>query len=133
MDILKLNGTDKKLYSLVAPLVMNAEVLKQNNGYPFKTSDAHTWFLAMEKKRVVGFLPFVYKGKNKIYIDNYYIKGDDPTIIKALTEAIIGDYSPETDVTVLAHKRHVKMFGQNGFISTKQWKNYESMKYEHTI
>ena len=41
IQIMKLNGTDKQLYKLVAPLVMDPEVLKMNNNYPFKTTDMY--------------------------------------------------------------------------------------------
>ena len=36
IQIVQLHGTDKKLYELVAPLVMSPEVLKQNYNYPFR-------------------------------------------------------------------------------------------------
>ena len=35
MKIMTLQGTDKLLYELVAPLVMNPAILRQNNNYPF--------------------------------------------------------------------------------------------------
>ena len=35
MNILKLQGLDGRLFDLVAPLVMNPAVLRQNNNYPF--------------------------------------------------------------------------------------------------
>ena len=35
VQIIQLQGTDKRLYELVAPLVMNPEILKQNYNYPF--------------------------------------------------------------------------------------------------
>lgn len=130
MDILKLKGTDKKLYDLVAPLVMDMEVLKQNNGYPFKTSEAHTWYLAIDKKQVVGFLPFVYKGKDRIYIDNYYIKSDETKVLDTLLDAVTDAYYPDKEVTALVHKRHVNIFEENHFVSIKKWKNYDTMSYE---
>ena len=43
MKIMTLQGTDKLLYELVAPLVMNPAILRQNNNYPFKTSRSHVW------------------------------------------------------------------------------------------
>ena len=39
VQIIQLQGTDKRLYELVAPLVMNPEILKQNYNYPFRTSE----------------------------------------------------------------------------------------------
>ena len=50
-QIIELNGTEKRLYQLVAPLVMNPKVLKQNNNYPFRTSENFKWFVAVEGKK----------------------------------------------------------------------------------
>ena len=74
MEITKLDGTDERLYPLVGPLVMNPKVLKQNNNYPFRTSESYTWYIAREEKRVVGFVPLEQK-KNGYVINNYYIEG----------------------------------------------------------
>ena len=57
IQIVQLHGTDKKLYELVAPLVMSPEVLKQNYNYPFRTSEEYEWFVALDNKHVVGFVP----------------------------------------------------------------------------
>lgn len=46
MNILKLQGLDGRLFDLVAPLVMNPAVLRQNNNYPFKTTRNHVWYIA---------------------------------------------------------------------------------------
>ena len=56
-QIIELQGTEKRLYQLVAPLVMNPEVLKQNYNYPFRTSESFVWFVAVDGKEVVGFIP----------------------------------------------------------------------------
>jgi hypothetical protein len=45
IQIVQLHGTDKKLYELVAPLVMSPEVLKQNYNYPFRTSESTSGLL----------------------------------------------------------------------------------------
>lgn len=51
MNILKLQGLDGRLFDLVAPLVMNPAVLRQNNNYPFKT-----------RVTMSGTLPWMSKG-----------------------------------------------------------------------
>ena len=53
MNILKLQGLDGRLFDLVAPLVMNPAVLRQNNNYPFKTTRNHVWYIAMDEQRVL--------------------------------------------------------------------------------
>jgi hypothetical protein len=70
MKIMTLQGTDKLLYELVAPLVMNPAILRQNNNYPFKTSRSHVWYIAFHETAVVGFMP-VKKGHIYYSIDNF--------------------------------------------------------------
>ena len=48
MEILCLKGTDKRMYELVAPLIMNPAIIRQNNNYPFKTTDHYLWYIAKE-------------------------------------------------------------------------------------
>ncbi|MDE5701140.1 MAG: hypothetical protein K2I15_01695, partial [Bacteroides sp.] len=87
-QIIELNGTEKRLYQLVAPLVMNPKVLKQNNNYPFRTSENFKWFVAVEGKKVVGFLPLEHK-KSEAIINNYYVKDNNTEVLKALLEKVI--------------------------------------------
>ena len=75
-QIIELQGTEKRLYQLVAPLVMNPEVLKQNYNYPFRTSESFVWFVAVDGKEVVGFIPLEYK-KWEAVINNYYIRNNN--------------------------------------------------------
>ena len=127
MNIVILQGTDKKLYEFVAPLVMNPAVLRQNNNYPFKTSSKYIWYIAIEKEQTIGFMPVKKTPTGNYLIDNYYIKGDNTTILYRLLVKIIEDRQGELWATV--HKRHVKQFIQNGFLTHIEWKNYEKMLY----
>ena len=65
-QIVELKGTEKRLYQLVAPLVMNPVVLKQNYNYPFRTSENFIWFIAVEGKEIVGFIPLEHKKSEAI-------------------------------------------------------------------
>ena len=116
MKIMTLQGTDKLLYELVAPLVMNPAILRQNNNYPFKTSRSHVWYIAFHETAVVGFMP-VKKGHLYYSIDNYFVSGDDPSVLSELLEEVI------------KHKRHVKVFSQKKFQTCVEWKNYDKMHY----
>jgi hypothetical protein len=50
------NMTDR-LYGLVAPFVMNPEVIRQNDGYPLYNTGDHVWYIAITGRRLVrGFL-----------------------------------------------------------------------------
>lgn len=55
--VVKMAGTSPELYSCIAPLVMNPEVIKYNHDYPFKTSESFVWFVAFsdEDNHVLGF------------------------------------------------------------------------------
>lgn len=131
MDTISLKGTDKRLYELVAPLVMNPAILRQNNNYPFKTSARHEWALAIENGEVVGFMPVKLKNEGGD-IDNYYISGDRSDIIDALLGQVLANGRLSVDLTALVHKRHVADFARNGFSTVKEWKNYDKMQYDST-
>ena len=47
MKIEILGGTSPRLYKLVAPLVMNAAILRQNNNYPYTTSSLNEWHVVL--------------------------------------------------------------------------------------
>ncbi|MBX9111732.1 hypothetical protein [Parabacteroides johnsonii] len=127
MDIIKINGTDRKLYELVAPLVMNPAILRQNNNYPFKTSLRYRWFIALDNDgSVAGFLP-VRNTTGRPYIDNYYICGDREDTIERLLNAAKEEPEYERTLTALVHKRHVAAFEKNGFTSFLEWKKYHKM------
>ncbi len=78
VQIIQLKGTDnRRLYELfVAPLVMNPEILKQNYNYPFRTSEDFVWFVAVDKRKVIGFIP-VEEKKKECIINNYYIESNN--------------------------------------------------------
>ena len=57
IQIVQLHGTDKKLYELVAPLVMSPEVLKQNYNYPFRFFNFGCLFL--KRKSTSGLLLWI--------------------------------------------------------------------------
>lgn len=129
MKIINLNGTDRKLYELVAPLVMNPAILRQNNNCPFKTSHRYRWFIALDDDGgVAGFLP-VRDAPGRPYIDNYYIRGDREDIITQLLAAAKNEPEYDGTLTALMHKRHVAAFEKNGFRSFLEWKNYDKMDY----
>ena len=88
MEIIRLGGTERRLYELVAPLVMDAAVIRWNNGYPFKTSDEYTWYVARRGRKVCGFMP-VRRDRARSLIDNYYACDDDPQVLAALLAAAV--------------------------------------------
>ena len=128
MNILKLQGLDGRLFDLVAPLVMNPAVLRQNNNYPFKTTRNHVWYIAMDEQRVLGFMPVKMTLTNNC-IDNYYISGDNSSVIEVLLDRIIHDFSSDGSLVAVVHERHVEDFSMKNFIPCVEWKKYVKMSY----
>ena len=127
MNILKLQGLDGRLFDLVAPLVMNPAVLRQNNNYPFKTTRNHVWYIAMDEQRVLGFMPVKMTLTNNC-IDNYYISGDNSSVIEMLLDRIIHDFSSDGSLVAVVHERHVEDFSMKNFIPCVEWKKYVKMR-----
>lgn len=132
IQILQLQGTDKRLYQLVAPLVMNPEVLKQNYNYPFRTSEDYNWFIASESRRVVGFIPVGCK-KYECVINNYYIKGKSNEVLKRLLEKVIAGVDEEKDLTAVCFLEDCDVFKEMGFTEEKVWTRYVKMKREREL
>ena len=124
MNILKLQGLDGRLFDLVAPLVMNPAVLRQNNNYPFKTTRNHVWYIAMDEQRVLGFMPVKMTLTNNC-IDNYYISGDNSSVIEVLVDRIIHDFSSDGSLVAVVHERHVEDFSMKNFIPCVKMRYHE--------
>ena len=128
MNILKLGGLDCRLFELVAPLVMNPAVLRQNNNYPFKTTRKYVWYVAEDGGRVLGFMP-VKMAETNYRVDNYYISGDDSSVMERLLDGVIRDFSFGLPLVTIVHERHVEGFSRKNFISCVEWKRYVKMRY----
>lgn len=62
---------------------MNPDVLSANNNYPFKTTEHYVWFIAVDKKSVVGFMP-VERRRSGCVINNYYVCDDNRETLSLL-------------------------------------------------
>ena len=109
MNIEVLSGIAPRLYELVAPLVMSCSVLRQNNNYPFKTSKHYLWFVAMERDMVIGFIPVEIKS-TCVVINNYYVKGEDNTVLASLINAVLVHFKNISVVRAVAHTRHKETY-----------------------
>ena len=127
VQIIQLQGTDKRLYELVAPLVMNPEILKQNYNYPFRTSEDFVWFVAVDKKKVIGFIPVEEKMKEYV-INNYYIESNNEDTLKLLLEKVISETNTSKELTSVTFMEHSSLFKDLGFSEEKIWTRYVKMK-----
>lgn len=128
IQIVRLKGQDKKLYELVAALVMDPKVLHANNNYPFKTDENFVWFIAVEENKVEGFMPVEQRG-NQAIVNNYYIASKRAEVLPALLQAIIDDYGDSEDwrlssVTLIEDRDE---FVQQGFTIDREWTRYIKM------
>lgn len=126
MNTIKLNGLDKRLYHLVAPLVMDPEVLKANNNYPFKTSHEYTWFILLLGKKVKGFLP-VEERTNKFVINNYYVEQNRTESLGLLLSSVIESLGDKHQLWAVALIQDQAVFEEHGFMVDKEWKLYVKM------
>lgn len=132
MQIIQLKGKDKQLYRLVAPMVMDPEVIRANNNYPFKTGEEYVWFIAILDKEVMGFVPVEQKVGKKAVINNYYVKaeGDErEEILSHLLPAITAEFGSESwllnSITLIQDK---EIFEKFEFTSMdKKWTRYVKM------
>ena len=127
IQIIQLKGTDRRLYELVAPLVMNPDVLKQNYNYPFRTSEDFVWFVAVEKRKVIGFIP-VEEKKKEYVINNYYIKERNVDTLKLLLEKVLEKQGEESSLTAVSFVEDRDVFSELGFLEDKVWTRYVKMK-----
>lgn len=128
MQVIKLNGTEKKLYELVAHLVMDSKVLKQNNNYPFRTSEKFVWYLAIEDEEVIGFIPLECK-KFECVINNYYVKDENLDVLRVLLDEVIAS-TAEKMLTAVVIILHHEAFKEAGFTDEKVWTRYVKMRRE---
>jgi len=131
MRIEKIDGTANRLYRLVASLVMNPEVLRQNNNYPFKTSVDHIWYIAFKGKKVMGFIPLETRNGLGI-INNYYVAGDDSAVLSSMLQEVIRETGERSGLQSVTHIRHLSVFEENGFATVRTWKLYVKMEYRKT-
>jgi hypothetical protein len=122
MKIEKLNGTDKRLYQLIAPFAMNSAVIRQNGGVPITTSDKHIWYVAIDKKKVIGFLSL-----NRSTIKNDYY--NNLKIFEHLLNNLLSDY-PNLTLKYVASIFEMPVVSKLGFTTEKTSTNYFYTKHE---
>lgn len=129
IHIKQLRGTESDLYQLVAPLVMNPTVLKQNNNFPFRTSEKFEWFVGLnDEDHVIGFVPVECRRRGYI-INNYYIENKDAEVLTVLVKKVISVF-PDKELSVVAFRDDENIFHLLGFMPDKQWTRYVKMKKE---
>lgn len=126
--VVKMEGTSPKLYGSVAPLVMNPDVIKYNHNYPFKTNESFVWFVAFQKKKVVGFLPVEIRKKAAV-INNYYVGQDEEEVFKCLLDTVEEAFRDTGKVLeAVVQKIHESYFLAQDFEIERTWSVYFRMK-----
>lgn len=129
IQTITLSGIDERLYRYVAPLVMNPDVIRANNNYPFKTTEEFTWFIATEGESVCGFVPVEKRGSEAI-INNYYAtdRHREEIFRKLLPEIIstFAGYYRLLSVTLIGDR---DLFEKHGFVVVKEWRRYLKMTH----
>lgn len=126
--VVKMAGTSPELYSCIAPLVMNPEIIKYNHNYPFKTSESFVWFVAFSANQVVGFFPVEIRKKSLI-INNYYVSKDNEDVFLNLLKAVMHEFWLEGKILeAVVQKPHESYFLAQGFEIERAWSFYLKMK-----
>ena len=126
--VVKMAGTSPELYSCIAPLVMNPEIIKYNHNYPFKTSESFVWFVASSEEQVVGFFPVEVRKKSAV-INNYYVSNNDEDVFLSLLEAVINEFmGAGKELEAVVQKPHESYFRTQGFEIVRAWSLYLKMK-----
>ncbi len=129
--VVKMAGTSPELYSCIAPLVMNPEIIKYNHNYPFKTSESFVWFVASSEEQVVGFFPVEVRKKSAV-INNYYVSNNDEDVFLSLLEAVINEFmGAEKVLEAVVQKPHESYFRTQGFEIVRAWSLYLKMKKKY--
>lgn len=129
IEIKQLHGTEEELYRLVAPLVMDPVVLKQNYNFPFRTSARFEWFVGMnEAGEVLGFVPVECK-RGEAVINNYYVKGKNQDVLTLLLVRVSEAFQDRYLVAV-SFREDEETFACLGFILEKAWTRYVKMRKE---
>lgn len=126
--VVKMAGTSPELYSCIAPLVMNPEIIKYNHNYPFKTSESFVWFVASSEEQVVGFFPVEVRKKSAV-INNYYVEEDAKDVFLSLLEAVTNEFlTTGKELEAVVQKPHESYFRTQGFEIVRAWSLYLKMK-----
>lgn len=128
IKIIQVNGTDKQLYELVAPLVMDPKVIQYNQNYPFKTGEQFVWFIALSDDEIIGFIPLEQRNQQWV-INNYYVNPNQESKgFKVLLKAISKFDRGKKRLTAIVQTNHKAYFSEQGFEITKEWKVYLKME-----
>ena len=128
--VIKMAGTSPELYSCVAPLVMNPEIIKYNHNYPFKTGESFVWFVAFADDGNHVFRLFSCGNTEKsAIINNYYVEEDTKDVFLSLLEAVTNEFlSTEKELEAVVQKPHESYFRTQGFEIVRAWSLYLKMK-----
>lgn len=128
IQTIQLQGTEPQLYQLLAPLVMDPDVLRKNNNYPFKTTPDYIWFVAMDEQRVLGFMPVEKRYSHLGVINNYYADEREEEVLMQLITAVISAFGDEKELHSVTLTKHLSIFTSCGFKIEKEWKRYIKMR-----
>ena len=118
----KIWGTDHRLYELIAPFVMNPEVIRLNGGYPFKNTEDHLWYISIKGKNMVtGFISIV---NNRLCNDFTW---QDKDVLKQLLERVFNDIEKGTLITFVADNTDMGLLEEMGFSMEKEGTKYFKM------
>lgn len=111
---------------------MDPDVIRANNNYPFKTNEDFVWYIAIDNREVVGFVPIEQKSGKKAVINNYYVAAVDEQrkdILSHSAISIVTAFIPEgwtlDSVTLIQDQETFEKFEFTSM--DKKWTRYVKM------
>ncbi len=121
----KILGTDRRLYELIGPFVMNPEVIRLNGGYPFKNTEDHLWYISIKGKNMVtGFISVVETSNIKICNDFTW---QDYNLLERLIREALSDMEKGMRVSFIADAEDIPVLEKLGFTVKAKGVKYSKM------
>lgn len=122
MAIEKIFGYEQRVYQLIAPFIMNPEVIRLNGGYPFKNSEDHVWYVCIDKENMVR--GFISVFNNKLCNDFTW---QDLDLLEQLIRRALQDVAKGNDITFIADTNDLPLLEKLGFSILKPGVKYFKM------
>lgn len=127
--VVKMAGTSPELYSCIAPLVMNPEIIKYNHNYPLKPANHLFGLWHFRTKTIMSWAFSCGNTEKSAIINNYYVEEDAKDVFLSLLEAVTNEFlTTGKELEAVVQKPHESYFRTQGFEIARAWSLYLKMK-----
>ena len=129
MNVLSIDGTDRKFYSILGPFLGDREIIKEL-GSPIYAENEKRWFVAMdENQMVMGFVGLKPMVNNKMALSSFYVIPQNRNQgIGGRLMSVLVDYAQNKTITATVRGRAKRIFLSHGFTIIRKSRNYIFME-----